>query len=126
LSRKIIEAAMNVTNMTTLLVTRGGEPILGEPDALKGACPVRKGGWRNTVRLCALLLPYMGCEMVYPRIVSTDADDSRLLAICGDVERTGTSTRNMERLPLTNSAVCLTLSWTGTRWKTSKPPRVTT
>jgi hypothetical protein len=29
-----------------------------EPCALKGASTVRRGGQRNTVRLCALLLPY--------------------------------------------------------------------
>ena len=32
--------------------------IPGEPDAVKVARPVRKGGWGNTVWLCALPLPY--------------------------------------------------------------------
>ena len=32
--------------------------MLGEPGAVKVACPVRRGGWGNTVRLCALPLPY--------------------------------------------------------------------
>jgi hypothetical protein len=36
--------------------------IPGEPGAVKVACPVRKGGWGNTVWLCALLLPYDGAE----------------------------------------------------------------
>jgi hypothetical protein len=35
-----------------------GKPIPGEPGAVKVACPVRKGGWGNTVRLCVLPLPY--------------------------------------------------------------------
>jgi hypothetical protein len=48
-----------------------------------------------------------------------------LLAIFGEVESTGTSTREMERLPLGNSTVFLTLSWTGKRCKTSKQPRFT-
>jgi ABC transporter substrate binding protein len=52
-------------------------------------------------------------------------DDLRLLAIFGEVESTGTSTREMERRPLGNSAVFLTLSWTGTRGKTSKQPHFT-
>jgi hypothetical protein len=36
----------------------GKSPIPGEPGAVKVACPVRKGGWGNTARLCALPLPY--------------------------------------------------------------------
>jgi hypothetical protein len=36
----------------------GGRPIPGEPDAWKLARPVRRGGRGNTVRLCALPLPY--------------------------------------------------------------------
>ena len=48
-----------------------------------------------------------------------------LSAIFGEVESTGTTTRKMERLPLGNSTVFLTLSWTGKRWKTSKQPRFT-
>ena len=35
-----------------------GKPIPGEPGAVKVAYPVRRGGWGNTVRLCALPLPY--------------------------------------------------------------------
>jgi hypothetical protein len=34
-----------------------GKPTPGEPGAVKVACPVRKGGWENTVRLCVLSLP---------------------------------------------------------------------
>ncbi len=33
-------------------------PLPGEPGAVKVACTVRKGEWGNTVRLCALRLPY--------------------------------------------------------------------
>jgi len=36
----------------------GKSPLPGEPGALKGARPVRRGVWGNTVRLCALRLPY--------------------------------------------------------------------
>jgi hypothetical protein len=66
-----------------------------------------------------------GGWLKYPRIVYTDVDGLWLLAICGDVESTGTSTRKMERFPLGNRTVFLTLSWTGKRGKTSKPPRFT-
>jgi hypothetical protein len=40
---------------------RGGgkSPIPGEPGAVKVARPVRRGVWGNTVRLCALRLPYL-------------------------------------------------------------------
>ena len=37
----------------------GKSPIPGEPGAVKVACPVRRGVWGNTVRLCALRLPYL-------------------------------------------------------------------
>jgi hypothetical protein len=56
--------------------------------------------------------------LVYPRAFYTDLNGLRLLATFGEVESTGTSMREMERLPLRNSAVFLTLSWTGNRGKT--------
>jgi hypothetical protein len=40
----------------------GGKSIPGEPGAVKVACPVRRGGWGNTVRLCVLPLPYVRHE----------------------------------------------------------------
>jgi hypothetical protein len=43
--------------------------------------------------------------VVYPRIISTDLDSLRLLAIFGNVERTDTSVRDMERFPLSHDAV---------------------
>src|SRR3712207_1498278 len=43
----------------------------------------------------------------------------------GYVGSPGTSPKKMERLPLKNSAVFLTLPWRGTRGKTAKPPRFT-
>ncbi len=57
-SRKIIEAAVNAKNMTNPFLWEWKSPLPGEPDALKGARPVRRGVWGNTVRLCALRLPY--------------------------------------------------------------------
>jgi hypothetical protein len=63
--------------------------------------------------------------VVCPRTFYTDLNKLRLLAIFGEMESTGTSTTEMERLPLSNSAVFLTLSWTGKRCKTSKQPRFT-
>jgi hypothetical protein len=47
------------------------------------------------------------------------------LATFGEVESVGTSTREKEKLPFSNGAVFMALSWTGTRGKTSKPPRFT-
>jgi len=49
----------------------------------------------------------------------------RLLATFGEVERMGTSTREIERLPLSHDAVFPHLLWTAKRWKTSKRPRFT-
>jgi hypothetical protein len=40
------------------MTSNGKSPIPGEPCAPKGASTVRRGGQRNTVRLCAPLLPY--------------------------------------------------------------------
>jgi hypothetical protein len=54
-SRKIAGAVANAKNMMSLWVQK---PIPGEPGAVKVARPVRRGEWGNTVRLCALLLPY--------------------------------------------------------------------
>ena len=41
-----------------------GKPIPGKPDAVKVARPVWKGGWGNTVWLCALPLPYWHCHIL--------------------------------------------------------------
>ena len=60
-----------------------------------------------------LLTVYMNLDTVW------------LLARFGDVERAGTSTREMGEPSIRNGAVFLTLSWTGTRGKTSKPPHFT-
>jgi hypothetical protein len=46
--------------------------------------------------------------VVYPRTVYTDLNSLRLLASFGGVETAGTSTRETEKLPLSNSAVFLT------------------
>jgi hypothetical protein len=50
---------------------------------------------------------------------------SWLLATFGEVESTGTSTRGMEELSLSNGAVFPTFLWTGKRFETSKLPRFT-
>jgi len=52
-------------------------------------------------------------------------NDFAISIIFGEVESMRTSTRNMERLLLSNSVVFRALSWTGTRGKTSKPSRFT-
>jgi hypothetical protein len=49
----------------------------------------------------------------------------RLLATFGEVESMGTSTREMEKLSLRNSAVFRTLLRPGKRGQTSKPPHFT-
>jgi hypothetical protein len=47
---------------------------------------------------------------------------SRLLGICGEVERMGLSTRGMEKLSPSDGAVFPPIQWTGTRGKTFKRP----
>src|SRR5688500_12423394 len=74
---------------------------------------------------CALQVPPPKSWLVYPRTFYTDVDTSRLLATFGEVERAGTSTREMERFPLSNDAVFPPPLWTGTPRKTSTLPRVT-
>ncbi len=63
--------------------------------------------------------------MECPRIASTDLDVLWLLARFGDVERTGASTREIQKLPPRNGAVFLALPWRGKQCKTAKPPRFT-
>ena len=60
--------------------------------------------------------------LVYLRIGSTDVDVLRLLSILGEMERVGTTTREMERHLLRNDAVFPPLLAAGKWCKTAKPP----
>src|SRR5919108_3420184 len=60
--------------------------------------------------------------LVYLRISSTDVDVLRLLSILGEMERVGTTMREMERPLLRNDGVFPPLLDSGKWCKTAKPP----
>ena len=60
--------------------------------------------------------------LVYLRISSTDVDVLRLLSILGEMERVGTTMREMERPLLRNDGVFPPLLEAGKWCKTAKPP----